>query len=133
MAGTSLDQIREAADKKYGDFVVDMGGGEEVRLRSGMRLSEDERKAVRNVEKKHRALRLKVEAAQEAAEKGEELPEEDEVSLDSEIIALLREQLRIVATDSNAAKKLLDAVGQDDGLLLTIVEQYAEATELGEA
>lgn len=115
MAGITLDQIRESAERKYGDFVVELGDGVEVRLRSALRLGKAERDSLNVLRKQHAAL-----------------TENDDVTIDDSL-DLLCQQICLLAVDKAAAESMLALIGDDPAVLLSVIEAYAEASELGEA
>ena len=105
----TLDSIREAAEKKYGSYDIELGGGNVVRLLNPLRLSEDARKRL---------------AALEEQEGGDDT---------DSVAERLHETVRIIAESQEQAAKLIEAVGGDLGVLATIIEQYGDAAEVGEA
>lgn len=104
----SLADLQAASQEKWGDFVIEDLG---VTLRHALRLSKAERK--------------KLSQLQDAESDGDE---DEEVVLNR-----LRKTVEIVAQTPEQGKKLLAAVGDDVTLLATILEQYTEATQMGEA
>lgn len=104
MATLSLDSIRDAADKKYGGLVVDLGD-ETVELKNPLRLSKENRERLSGLEK----------------------TDDDADPLD--YFAELYE----VLAGKEGAKKLLKALGDDIPLHMTLVGNLTEGTELGEA
>lgn len=110
MANTfTLDDIRKAAEAKYGATEVDLGDGQEsVRLVNVLRLPK---------EKRDRLI-----AAQKQLQ-------DDEADQE----AILRDMLRLVAETDAQASRLLDVIGDDLAVLLTVFTQYSEGTQLGEA
>lgn len=127
MATISLDQLREDVDRKYGDFEVELDGEHKCRLRNALRLNKDERSQLRSLQKRY-----------DAVSKEEKLPEDDpKRRSDSEIeeafTTVLFEQIRLLAENKAAANKLLKAVGDDQAILMYLIEQYMETTQPGEA
>lgn len=106
MSTITLASIREAAERKYGNCVVDLGDGS-VTLRNVLRLSKDERGAFKD--------------AQNAMKDD-----------DADEVALLEQCLLLVA-EPGKGQPLVDAIGGDLTLLAEVFSQYAEATEVGEA
>ena len=105
----TLDSIREAAEKKYGSYDIELGGGNVVRLLNPLRLSESARKRL---------------AALEEQEGGDDT---------DSVAERLHETVRIIAESPEQAAKLIEAVNGDLGVLATIIEQYGDAAEVGEA
>ena len=108
----TLDSIREAAEKKYGSYDIELGGGNVVRLLNPLRLSESARNRLAALEER----------------------EEQEGGDDTYSVAeRLHETVRIIAESPEQAAKLIEAVNGDLGVLATIIEQYGDAAEVGEA
>ncbi len=107
MTAFTLDDIRAAADAKYGSTDIDLGD-RVVRLLNPLRLSQQDRAKLREVQ--------------------HQLGAED---ADQE--ALLTHALTLVAETPAAAKRLLTALGGDLGLLVEVFGRYAEGTQAGEA
>ncbi|WP_327292443.1 phage tail assembly protein [Streptomyces sp. NBC_01198] len=108
MTAFSLDDIRAAAEAKYGSTDIDLGGENIVRLLNPLRLA--------------KAARARLVAIQD------ELGEDD---ADQE--ALLSEALVLVAETPGKGKALLKAVGDDLAVLASLFERYSEGTQAGEA
>lgn len=109
MANTfTLDDIRAAAEAKYGSTDIDLGNGEVLSLVNPLRLPADKRKALTEVQ----------ERADEA--------EGDEGDV-------MREAIRIVASDSHKAERFIEIVGDDLAMLATVFSTYTEGTQVGEA
>lgn len=104
MATLSLDSIREAADKKYGSLVVDLGD-ETVELKNPLRLSKEARTRLSNLEQ----------------------ADEDADPMD------YFGELYEVLAGKEGAKKLLKALGDDVPLHMTLVQSLTQETDLGEA
>lgn len=103
----TLDDIRDAAEKKYGATVIDVDG-QEVELVNALRLKKGDRQALV-------ALQDKLEA--EGADQEE----------------LLKEALRTVAKTKTQANRLIGAIGDDLAVLAEVFERYTGDSELGEA
>ena len=110
MTNVTLADLQDAAQKKWGDLVIEDLG---VTLRHALRLSKADRKKLSKLQE---------------VEEGDEANEDEEVVLNR-----LRKTVEIVAQTPEQAKVLLDAVGDDVTLLATVLEQYTEATQMGEA
>lgn len=104
----TLDSIREAAEKKYGSFDIDLGNGEIVKLLNPLRISKENRKKLNGLQDR----------LDEESDNQEEL---------------LAESLRLVAENRSAVDGLLAIIGDDLTILAEIFEQYTAATQTGEA
>lgn len=104
MATLSLDNIREAADKKYGSLNVDLGD-EVVELKNPLRLPK------------------------EARDKLSKLDKADE---DSDPLAYFAELYELLAGKAGA-RALLKALGEDIPLHMELISNLTSETELGEA
>lgn len=102
-----LDDIRAAAEKKYGSTDIDFGDGV-LTLVNPLRLPKERRKALTSIQD-----RL------------------DEEGADQE--EFLAEAIRIVASDKATADKFLDLVGDDLAVLASVFEAYTEDAQVGEA
>lgn len=122
MSTFSLDQIREAAEQKYGATVIELGDGQEARLLNPIRLSSDKRKAL-----------MKVQSQIESLQTDEEVSDEAASELADKQLALLADAIRAVAETPFQAELLLDKVGSDGAMLITVFELYNKAEAPGEA
>jgi len=124
MATFSLDQIKAAADAKYGSLDIPLSdkAGDVVRLLNPLRMSEAQRAELRTIQDKLNDI--------SAAAEGDEEPSEDAVKEQTDLIA---EMLLAVAENKVAGKKLLDALGGDLAMTMVVFEQYTEGTQAGEA
>ncbi|WP_239163680.1 phage tail assembly protein [Paractinoplanes rishiriensis] len=102
-----MDDIRCAAEAKYGSTDIDLGS-RIVKLLNPLRLPKTRRLALVAVQEK-----LNTEGADQEA--------------------LLSEALTLVAESSPAAKALMSAVGDDLAVLVEIFARYSEGTQAGEA
>lgn len=107
MAQFSLDQIREAAEAKYGATEITFGN-DVCRLLNPLRLSKEKRSEL-----------LKIQDQMDA-----ENVDQEEV---------LGQAIRLVAESQPAANKLLKAVGSDLAVLAQIFQTYGDGTQAGEA
>ncbi|KOG26821.1 phage tail assembly protein [Streptomyces viridochromogenes] len=107
MASFSLDDIRAAAERKYGSTDITFGE-DTARLVNPLRLSKTRRDALLAVQEKMGA---------EDADQAE----------------LLADAIRTIAESEKAAEKLLDTVGGDLAVLAEIFAHYGESTQAGEA
>ncbi|SNS50439.1 phage tail assembly protein [Actinacidiphila glaucinigra] len=107
MASFSLDDIRAAAERKYGSTDIEFGG-ETVRLLNPLRLSK--------------------------ARRDELLAIQDQLGKDeADQAAVMAEAIRCVAESAGAAEKLLKEVGDDLAILAEIFGHYGSSTQAGEA
>lgn len=108
MAGITLAQIREAAEKKYGPFdIPDVEGGP-ITLLNPLRLSKAKRKQL---------------ADMQTAQKD---PKADQDKL-------LRDMVRLVAQNKEQADRLLLSIGDDMPVLVELLNEYGRASQTGEA
>ncbi|WP_328310254.1 phage tail assembly protein [Streptomyces sp. NBC_00442] len=107
MASFSLDDIRNAAEARYGSTDIELGD-ETVRLLNPLRLPRD--------------TRTKLSQLQDDMG-GEDADQEE----------LLSEAIRLVAEHAAAADKLLKAVGGDLAVLAEIFDRYGKGAQVGEA
>lgn len=108
MAQFSLDDIREAAEAKYADVEITFGKDDSVSFINALRLSKKDRGAL---------LKLQEELGKDGADQA----------------SLLAGGLRTVASDKDAANRMLELVGEDLSILASIFEKYTEGTQAGEA
>ncbi|MCC2278890.1 phage tail assembly protein [Streptomyces sp. ET3-23] len=107
MASFSLDDIRAAAEARYGSTDIELGD-ETIRLLNPLRLP--------------KATRTKLSQLQDSMG-GDDADQEE----------LLSEAIRLVAEHSKAADMLLTAVGGDLAVLAEIFDRYGRGTQAGEA
>lgn len=108
MATFTLDDIRAAAEAKYGSTDIDLGNGDVLSLVNPLRLPK---------EKRDRLSAIQESAEEEGADQGD----------------VMREAIRIVASDQNKAEHFLSLVGDDLAVLATVFSTYTEGTQMGEA
>lgn len=113
MPSVTLDSIREAADRKYGPYVVQFGDGGECTLRQALRLPADDRRRLAAVQ--------------------DEISGESDLERLDYLVEGLRDMIRIVASRASDAEALISAVGDDTPVLMEIVAGWQGATEPGEA
>jgi hypothetical protein len=101
---STLDQYREAAEKKFGSHPVQIDENTTVVLRNPIRMSDKERQALTEV-------KLKEEDAKAAGDERSYFERAADV-------------IRIVAETTQQAEKLLEAINGDLGILLSIIEDY---------
>ncbi|MEU6959591.1 phage tail assembly protein [Streptomyces sp. NPDC045456] len=107
MASFSLDDIRAAAEAKYGSTDIELVD-DTIRLLNPLRLP--------------KLSRQKLTQLQDLMG-GEDADQEE----------LLSEAIRLVAETRKAADKLLKAIGGDLALLAEIFDRYGKGTQVGEA
>lgn len=104
MPSISLQDIQEAADKKFGPFVVEGVPGGDVTLANPLRMSKDKRKKLFD------------------------LKDVTEENIDEKFADLIR-----LGTSPAEAKRLLAAIGDDLATLKEIVESWLKGSQAGEA
>ncbi|MEW1694483.1 phage tail assembly protein [Streptomyces sp. NPDC091278] len=107
MASYTLDDIRSAADRKYGSTDIQVGE-ETVRLLNPLRLAKAKRDALLGLQ-------------------------EEMVRDDADQAALLSDAIRTVAQSETAADSLLEAIDGDLAVLAEVFGRYGENTQAGEA
>lgn len=107
MATFTLDDIRTAAEAKYGATEIEVGN-HVVRLLNPLRLTKAKRDELGTIQSELEAD-------------------------DADHEELMAKTVRIVAETETQADILLDAVGDDLALLAEIVNTYGEGTQAGEA
>lgn len=107
-----LDDLVAAANAQYAHLEVEIAPGDVVVFRNALQLDAAERKELQEAGKRH---------------------DEDEEADDREVIDLLRDALRVAASDKEAADRLFGAIGDNLGVVLTLWKQYNEGTQVGEA
>lgn len=127
MATISLDELRQGVETKFGDYTIALNDEENCRLRNAMRLSKTERRELRQLQKRF-----------DKVSKEEDLPEGDENrrsddEIEDEIVAILFDQIRLLAESKSSANKLLKAVGEDSAMLMYLIGEYMKVAMPGEA
>lgn len=115
MSTITLDQIREDTERKYAPVVIDLGDGQSCSLRQALRLPKEQRKLIAKLQNEVN-----------------DVDQEDDDAEDR-MVSALQEILRTAAADRDSADALLDSVGDDLTVLLSIIEVYGKATQLPEA
>lgn len=110
----TLDNLRSDLEAKFAPIEIDLGKGEPIVLRNLMRLSSTDRQAVM--------------AAVAVVQKPRE---EDETQDIEELLGAIKVVIGLVAADRG--KVLTDAIGDDLGLAMHIMQLWSEATQPGEA
>ncbi|QDP44220.1 tail assembly chaperone [Streptomyces phage Celia] len=106
MAQFTLDDIRAAAEAKYGATEIDLGDGNVCRLLNPLRLPKTKRDELTSLQDKL---------------------EEDGVDQEQ----VLGDAIKLVAESASAANELLKAVGGDLAVLAQIFETYGKGTQVG--
>lgn len=127
MATVSLDELRQGVETKFGDYTVALSDEESCRLRNAMRLSKVERRALRDLQKRFD----KVSKEEELSEGDENRRTDDEI--EDETIAILYDQIRLLAESKTSANKLLKAVGEDSAMLMYLIGEYMKVAMPGES
>ncbi|MFC0622815.1 phage tail assembly protein [Kribbella deserti] len=104
----TLDDIRTAAERKYGSTDIALTETETLRLLNPLRLSKQNRTALIATQEK--------------------LSDED---ADQETI--LADCIRLIADSDAKATKLLDAIDGDLAMLMEVFERYSAGVQVGEA
>lgn len=108
MASFTLDNIRAAADAKYGSTDIEVDEKTTVHLLNPLRLPKEKRQ--------------KLVSLQDEMDKDDSDQEE-----------MIAEAIRLVADHPKKAQALLDAVGDDLAVLAQIFETYGKGAQVGEA
>jgi hypothetical protein len=108
MASYTLDDIRTAAEAKYGSTDIELGNGDVVRLLNPLRLPKEKRDLLQGLQARM-----------------------DDENADQE--AAMQEVIRLAADNTRKAEALLKAIGGDLAVLAEIVETYSKSTQVGEA
>jgi hypothetical protein len=130
MAGITLDELDKLVEKKYAPYDVDMGEAGVCRLLQSLRLPDEKQVELTRVQREFNALQE--ERIDEDGEKIERTPEE-ELELKPQMIDLLHQMFRLVAEDEEQIDKFLAARGDDLATMLTLFEEYADSSQMGEA
>jgi hypothetical protein len=110
----TLDEIREAVERKYEPLTIPFGDGKTCTLRQPLRLSKEDR-----------ARLVKLQGSVNAEAETEEDLEQ--------VLGALRDILKIAAANKADANALLRAVGDDELVLMEIVNKWTEGAQVGEA
>lgn len=108
MASFTLDNIRAAADAKYGSTDIEIDEKTTVHLLNPLRLPK---------EKREKLVSLQDEMDKDGSDQEE----------------MIAEAIRLVADHPKKAQALLDAVGDDLAVLAQIFETYGKGAQVGEA
>jgi len=116
MPKVTLADIQEAADRKYGDFIIELPGDGDVALPSLLRLPAEQRAQFMAV-------------AEELKGIGEALKADP----GADMAAPLEKALRAACRTKRDGDRLVKACGHDPAVLMEIFRGYSEATQVGEA
>jgi Mycobacteriophage tail assembly protein len=116
MMKVTLEDLRAAADAKYGDYEIDLGEQGSVVLRNALRLPAAQRRELGALQD-----RLNGDGGKSTADQFGDMAE------------TIKEVVLLLATSTPAARKLLVKVGDDLALLLELFAGYQEHTQPGEA
>lgn len=120
----TLDDIRAAAERKYGDYEVDLGQDRVLVLSNPLRLPKAKRKDLF-------ALIDKVQADDTGPDADEDRPSQaDEIEGQ---LGAVRDILRLIADRAEYAEELITAIGDDLPMLMEIFEGYMGVAQPGEA
>lgn len=140
----TLDDLYAAVKKNYISYELDLPSGSTLELRNPIRLGEDRKK----FKQLHEQLTSDVEPPVVNDEQGEDESDEDfaarlarEVAdleeysdrLEGERLEVLRKMITLLAADKEPAKEALRIFGKDLAVLTTLLREYTEQTQVGEA
>jgi len=106
MANFTLDDIRAAAEAKYGSTDIDMGEHGILSLVNPLRLPKEKRDAL-----------SKIQESSEDRDQGD----------------VMRDAIRLVASDNHKADRFLEIAGDDLAMLATVFSTYTDGAQVGEA
>lgn len=109
MATFTLDNLRDAVNKRYAPLVIE-NGADVYRLEHYLQLPKKKREALDKITEK---------IDNPKATEGEQLEE--------------MQNLVLAATADDKGKELLDLLGENAAMLATVVESWVHGTDLGEA
>jgi hypothetical protein len=105
----SLDDIRAAADRKYGSTDIEVGDTT-VRLLNPLRMPKTQRDKLVGIQK-------------EMEGEGDEVDQ----------VAVFQNAIKTIAESASQANVLIRAIGDDLGVLAEVFERYTEGQQVGEA
>lgn len=126
MADFTLADIQAAADAKFGDCRIALGGDETVVLRNGLRMPKEERRELTALQKRLDALQ----SDDDDVQASEMRPDEDQADA---MTRLVRDILSLVADDKAAATTMLSRIGDNLPTLLQVLTEYGQVAQPGEA
>lgn len=107
MANFTLDDIRAAAEAKYGSTNIDLGNGDTLSLVNPLRLPKDKRDRLTAIQKE-------IDGGKDQGD-------------------AMKDALRIVADSQEKCERFLAIVGDDLAMLATVFSAYVSGSQLGEA
>lgn len=113
MSEFTLDDITAAADRKFGPMVIPDVPGGPVTLLNPLRMSKDKRREL-----------VRLQSNQDQGTDEEQL----DASLDN-----LKQMVLLVAKTKAEGERLLKALGDDQGKLAALLNEYGDRSKLGEA
>lgn len=107
MATFKLDDIRAAAEAKFGHTDIELPDGQVVRLLNALQLPKEKRDLLTK--------------------------SQDDGDEDRDQVEVFQNMIRIVARSDHEAEKLINAAGDNVAFLVGIFDAYGKSTQLGEA
>lgn len=114
MATFTLENLREAADKKYAPTVIE-AGDDSFTLQNLLRMEDSRRKRVSKL-----------------LEKADALSDEKETAKDFDATVKIFREIVVEAEANGRGKELVELVN-DDAVLIDVVTAWLEASQAGEA
>lgn len=108
MATFTLDDIRAAAEAKYGSTDIDLGPEGTMVLVNPLRLPKEKRDALEKIQEK---------GEQDGADQGD----------------VMREALRLVTSTPKQVETFIALAGDDLAMLATVFASYTDGAQVGEA
>lgn len=108
MATFKLDDIRKAAEEKFGHTDIELPEGRTVRLLNALQLPKEKRQAL-----------LALQDSDDDAHKDQ--------------VDVFHDMIRVVARSEDEANALIDLAGDNVAFLVGIFDAYGKSTQLGEA
>ncbi len=139
MSETTLESLKARVEAKYAPYVVNMGEAGKAVLVQSLRLGDKKLAELTATQREFNKIQQPSKLVDENGDnrepteaEAEEL-EEQALKLRPQMIELCRKMIRIPAENEAYVDKLLALAGDDLPMLLTIVEEYSESSQLGEA
>lgn len=141
----TLADLYAATKQNYIGYDLELPSGATLDLRNAIRLSKAERHSLKELQKD---LTAKVELPDVDTDRREgESDEEYDARIDAELTAAeaasdkveasrratLHKLFKLLASDKAVAKEALEIFGDDLGVLMTLIQEYGKATQVGEA
>ena len=140
----TLNDLYAAVKKNYISYELELPSGAVLELRNPLRLGDDRKK----FKQLHEQLTAEVDAPAVNDEQAEDESDEDfksrlkrEVAdleefgdrLEAERIDVLAQMITLLAVDKDPARQALKIFGKDLAILMTLLQEYTEQTQVGEA